>query len=104
MKVFKRLMFLALLMLVSVIPLVATPARATPNGDIPESMLDSYIMRAWEYIIMDVQKMKANGSIFVKYGSKYNAGIFYPSGSGCSGLEKVEDPTTVSGYAPNVLR
>lgn len=73
------------------------------ESGIPLWMQDSYILRAWEYIGADVEKLREDGTLFVKYGHSIDAGVLYPFNTGGgSGLEKVEDNTTVTGYAPNV--
>ena len=89
-----------------VLPLTGayTPNFSTGSG-IPQYMQDSYILRAWEYIGVDVEKMRANGTLFVKYGQTINAGVIYPFNTGGgSGLEKVADSSTVTGYAPNIAK
>lgn len=78
------------------------PNFSTSSG-MPLYLQDSYILRAWEYMGVDVEKMRDNGTLFVKYGKTIHAGVIYPYNTGGgSGLEKVADPTTITGYAPNI--
>lgn len=78
------------------------PNISTESG-IPLWMQDSYILRAWEYIGADVEKLRADGKLFIKYGQTIHANVPYPyiTGGG-SGLEHIADSTTITGYAPNV--
>lgn len=96
-------MLLALVMLLSTVPMTA---MAAPNSDIPDAMLDNVYLDALAYTGYNVQAQKNDGSIFVKYGSSVSdsirSNITYNQGP--SGLETVADSSTVSGQAPNIAK
>lgn len=77
--------------------------NVTIDPNIPEELLDSYIMRSWAYLGVDVRGLADSGELFVKYGAYHHANITYASISGgCMGYECVKDSSTITGYAPNV--
>ena len=96
-------LFLALVMLLCAVPMTA---MAAPNSDIPEEMLDNVYLDALSYTGYNVEAQKNDGSIFVKYGSRVDASIrsniTYDQGP--SGLETIEDGSTISGKAPNIAK
>lgn len=109
MKVFKRLMSfaLALLTLVSVIPLTAISARAAPSKSL---MMDNHVLDAMEYIGYDIDAHKAAGTMYqsdkIFDGTMYNQNApHYSDGKPwgfCDGIETVTDSSTKTGKAPDL--
>lgn len=91
---------IALIMLVSALPLSAAPA-----ADIPSKMLDNIYLDALTYTGYKTDVQKADGSIFKTYGSNtptpVRSGIGY--GTGPSGLETVATGNK-TGKAPDIAR
>ena len=91
---------IALIMLVSALPLSAAPA-----ADIPSKMLDNIYLDALTYTGYKTDVQKADGSIFKTYSGNAPAsvwsGIGY--GSGPSGLETVAADNK-TGKAPDIAR
>lgn len=83
--------------------LSALPLSAAPASDIPENMLDNVFLDALTYTGYKTETQKADGSIFVTYGTKTPpsvlSGIGY--GTGASGLETVA-ANTKTGLAPDL--
>ena len=83
--------------------LSALPLSAAPASDIPENMLDNVFLDALTYTGYKTDTQKADGSIFVTYGTKTPSsvlsGIGY--GTGASGLETAS-ANTKTGLAPNL--
>lgn len=83
--------------------LSALPLSAAPASDIPEDMLDNVFLDALTYTGYKTETQKADGSVFVTYGTKTPSsvlsGIGY--GTGASGLETVA-ANTKTGLAPNL--
>ena len=83
--------------------LSALPLFAAPASDIPANMLDNVFLDALTYTGYKTETQKADGSIFVTYGTKTPSsvlsGIGY--GTGASGLETVS-VNTKTGLAPNL--
>lgn len=81
---------------------------ATPSSDIPDEMLDNVYLDALAYTGYDVQALKNNGQIFIKYGSMVSdsilSNISYDSSFANEGIETVTDTSTISGKAPNLAR
>lgn len=85
---------------------------ADNQGSIPDNMWDNTILRALEYTGYDVQKQKDNGQLYeYRYiGSRLKTNDpdvlsdigYWESGSCPNGDETVDDPTTVTGKAPNI--
>lgn len=94
---------LTLLMLVTAVP---TSVFAAPASDIPEDMLNSYILDALEYTGYDVQAQRDDGSLFQDYGigqyvpESVRSDIFY--GAPPTGAETVADSSTKTGKAPDI--
>lgn len=90
----------ALIMLVSVLPLSAAPA-----ADIPSKMLDNIYLDALTYTGYKTDVQKADGSIFKTYSgnapASVRSGIGY--GTGPSGLETVAADNK-TGKAPDIAR
>ncbi len=90
----------ALIMLVSALPLSAAPA-----ADIPSKMLDNIYLDALTYTGYKTDVQKANGSIFKKYSgnapASVRSGIGY--GTSPSGLETVS-ASTKTGKAPDIAK
>lgn len=100
-KIYKLLVaVVALIMLVSALPLSAAPA-----ADIPSTMLDNIYLDALTYTGYKTDVQKADGSIFKNYDSKVptavRSGIGY--GTGPSGLETVAADNK-TGKAPDIAR
>ena len=83
--------------------LSALPLSAAPASDIPEDMLDNVFLDALTYTGYKTETQKADGSIFVTYGTKTPSsvlsGIGY--GTGASGLETAS-ANTKTGLAPDL--
>ncbi len=81
---------------------------ATPSSDIPDEMLDNVYLDALAYTGYDVQALKNNGQIFIKYGSMVSdsilSNISYDSSFANEGIETITDISTISGKAPNLAR
>lgn len=94
---------LAGMMLLSSLPLTAI---AAPASNIPAEMLDNVYLDALAYTGYNVQAQKDDGTIFKKYGSSAPAAVRsdITYGTGPSGLETVDDPTTKTGKAPNIAK
>lgn len=90
----------ALIMLVSALPLSAAPA-----ADIPSKMLDNIYLDALTYTGYKTDAQKADGSIFKTYSgnapASVRSGIGY--GTGLSGLETVAADNK-TGKAPDIAR
>lgn len=88
-----------------IITLSALPLSAAPASDIPADMLDNVFLDALTYTGYKTETQKADGSIFVTYGTKTPSsvlsGIGY--GTGASGLETVS-ANTKTGLSPNLFR
>ena len=100
-KIYKLLVaVVALIMLVSALPLSAAPA-----ADIPAKMLDNIYLDALTYTGYKTDAQKADGSIFKTYSgnapASVRSGIGY--GSGPSGLETVAAGNK-TGKAPDIAR
>lgn len=97
--------FLSILMVASVLPL---SVFAAPSSDVPDEMLDNVYLDALAYTGYDVQALKNNGQIFIKYGSMVSdsilSNISYDSSFANEGIETVTDTSTISGKAPNLAR
>ena len=65
MKIFKKLMSFALAMLtmMSAIPISSTPARAAPSN---AQMMDNYVLDSMEYLGFDMDGFKASGLMYTK--------------------------------------
>lgn len=91
---------IALIMLVSALPLSAAPA-----ADIPSTMLDNIYLDALTYTGYKTDVQKADGSIFKTYSgnapASVRSGIGY--GTGPSGLETVATDNK-TGKAPDIAR
>lgn len=91
---------IALIMLVSALPLSAAPA-----ADIPSKMLDNIYLDALTYTGYKTDEQKADGSIFKTYSgnapASVRSGIGY--GTGPSGLETVAADNK-TGKAPDIAR
>ena len=94
---------LAVLMLLSMMPLTA---MAAPASDIPEEMLDNVYLDALAYTGYNVQAQKDDGTIFKKYGSGVSAFIRsdISYGTGPYGTETVSDSSTATGLAPDIAK
>ena len=93
-------MFLAMLMLVSMLP---TSVFAAPASDIPAEMLDNVFLDALEYTGYKVQAQKDDGTIFKKYSggaTAYLSKISY--GLNKYGTETIAKSDTVTGLAPDI--
>ena len=108
MKIFKRLMSFALAMLtmMSAIPISSTPARAAPSN---AQMMDNYVLDSMVYLGFDMEGYKKSGLMYTKAwdgtseeGVEYApADIRYDStGNAANGTETTADATTVTGKAP----
>ena len=97
--------FLSILMVASVLPL---SVFAASSSDVPDEMLDNVYLDALAYTGYDVQALKNNGQIFIKYGSMVSdsilSNISYDSSFANEGIETVTDTSTISGKAPNLAR
>ncbi len=77
-----------------------------PHPDLPDEMLESYVVDSMRYIGYKVEKQSKDRSFLQDYASgprtpyKYLTGITYNGTP--KGTEKIKDKSTVSGYAPNV--
>lgn len=92
--------FLALLMLLSVVP---TTIFAAPASDIPDEMLNNPYLDALAYTKYKVQAQKDDGTIFKTYSSRasaYLSNISY--GLVKYGTETVSDSSTKTGLAPDI--
>lgn len=94
---------LAVLMVISMLPLTA---MAAPASDIPDEMLDNVYLDALAYTGYNVQAQKDDGTIFKKYSGGVAASIRSDIGygTGPSGVETVSDSSTVSGKAPDIAK
>ncbi len=94
--------FMALLMLLSLVP---TTVFAAPASDIPTEMLNNNYLDALAYTGYNVQAQKNDGTIFIRGGS-YFAGSSILSnityGYGCYGTETVSKADTATGLAPDI--
>ncbi len=88
-----------------IITLSALPLSAAPASDIPADMLDNVFLDALTYTGYKTETQKADGTIFVTYGTKTPSsvlsGIGY--GTGPSGLETV-NAGTKTGKAPDISK
>lgn len=79
-----------------------------PHADLPDEMLDSYVVDAMRYVGYKIDKQAKAGSLLQDYASgprtptRYRSGISY--GGGPDGQETVKNKKTVSGKAPNVKK
>ncbi len=84
----KRILAL-LTAVVLLLSLTVAPVSAVPAGDIPKEMLNNMFLDALAYTGYGVQKMKDDGSIFIKYAYMVDSGVL--SGisydTSCTGLE-----------------
>lgn len=96
-------MLLAMLMVVSIMPM---SAFAAPASDLPANMIDHSILRALEYTGYNVQQQKNDGTLYQSgsYGSRTPASILsdISYGTSPSGQETVADSSTPTGKAPNI--
>lgn len=93
-------MFLAMLMIVSMIP---ATVFAAPASDIPNEMLDNVYLNALEYTGYKVQTQKNDGSIFKIYNYKATAYLSKISyGVVKYGTETVAKSGTATGLAPDI--
>lgn len=96
---------LAVIMLLSMLPITA---MAAPASDLPDNMIDSYILRALAYTGYDVEAQKANGTLYQKnsISSKTPASILsdISYGTSTSGFETVANSSTKTGFAPNIAK
>lgn len=93
-------LFLAMLMIVSMIP---ATVFAAPASDIPNEMLDNVYLDALAYTGYQVQAQKNDGTIFKTYGSRataYGSNISY--GLAKYGTETVAKSGTATGLAPDI--
>lgn len=93
-------LFLAMLMIVSMIP---ATVFAAPASDIPDEMLDNVYLDALEYTGYQVQAQKNDGTIYKTYGSRasaYGSNISY--GLTKYGTETVTKSGTATGLAPDI--
>ena len=93
-------MLLAMLMLVSMLPM---SVFAAPASDIPAEMLDNVFLDALEYTGYKVQAQKDDGTIFKKYSggaTAYLSKISY--GLNKYGTETVAKSGTATGLAPDI--
>lgn len=97
--------FLAIVMLISAIPISVFAAVAS---DLPENMADSSILRALEYTGYDVAAQKADGTLYqAKSYSIYTPNSVLSNinyGLNLSGNETVSDNSTVTGKAPDIAK
>lgn len=97
-----------ILAVISVFSTIPVTVFAVPASDIPDEMLDNVYLDALAYTGYDVQALKNNGQIFIKYGSMVSdiilSNISYDTGFANEGTETVSDSSTVSGKAPNLAR
>ncbi len=83
-----------------------TVNSAAAHPDLPEKMLESYVVDSMRYLGYKIDKQAKAGSLLQDYASgprtppKYQTGITYNGTP--NGTEKIKDKSTVSGYAPNV--
>ena len=98
-------MLLAMLMVVSIMPM---SAFAAPASDLPAHMVDHSILRALEYTGYNVQQQKNDGTLYQSgsYGSRTPSSILsdISYGTSPSGQETVADSSTHTGKAPNIAR
>ncbi len=96
-------MFLAVLMVISIMPM---SAFAAPASDLPANMVDHSILRALEYTGYNVQQQKNDGTLYQygSYGSRAPASVLsdISYGTSTSGQETVADSSTPTGKAPNI--
>lgn len=95
-------LFLAMLMIVSMIP---TTVFAAPASDIPDEMLDNVYLDALAYTGYQVQAQKNDGTIYKTYGSRasaYGSNISY--GLTKYGTETVTKSGTATGLAPDIAQ
>lgn len=93
-------LFLAMLMIVSMIP---ATVFAAPASDIPDEMLDNVYLDALAYTDYQVQAQKNDGTIYKTYGSRasaYGSNISY--GLTKYGTETVTKSGTATGLAPDI--
>ena len=93
-------LFLAMLMIVSMIP---ATVFAAPASDIPDEMLDNVYLDALAYTGYQVQAQKNDGTIYKTYGSRasaYGSNISY--GLTKYGTETVTKSGTATGLAPDI--
>ena len=93
-------LFLAMLMIVSMIP---ATVFAAPASDIPDEMLDNVYLDALAYTGYQVQAQKNDGTIYKTYGSRasaYGSDISY--GLTKYGTETVTKSGTATGLAPDI--
>ena len=93
-------LFLAMLMIVSMIP---ATVFAAPASDIPDEMLDNVYLDALAYTGYQVQAQKNDGTIYKTYGpraSAYGSDISY--GLTKYGTETVTKSGTATGLAPDI--
>ena len=83
-----------------------TVSENAPHPELPNEMLESYVVDSMRYLGYDVKKQSRDRSFLQDYASgprtpyKYLTGITYNGTP--DGTEKIKDRSTVSGYAPNV--
>ena len=104
MKTFKQRLlagFMAIIMLLSLIPISAI---AAPASDIPKDMLDNVYLDALEYTGYDVQGQKDDGTIFIKYAYLADSSVFsnITYNTVKSGLETIAKSGTATGRAPAI--
>lgn len=93
-------LFLAMLMIVSMIP---ATVFAAPASDIPDEMLNNVYLDALAYTGYQVQAQKNDGTIYKTYGSRasaYGSNISY--GLTKYGTETVTKSGTATGLAPDI--
>ena len=93
-------LFLAMLMIVSMIP---ATVFAAPASDIPDEMLDNVYLDALAYTGYQVQAQKNDGTIYKTYGSRasaYGSNISY--GLTKYGTETVTKSGAATGLAPDI--
>lgn len=69
-------MMLILTLVVGLIPLLAIPARAAPQTDIPQNMLDNPVLRSLKYLGYDLDQQIEDGTLYVLYG--YDTEVYMP--------------------------
>lgn len=98
-------MFLAVLMVISIMPM---SAFAAPASDLPANMVDHSILRALEYTGYDVQQQKNDGTLYQSgsYGSRTPSSVLsnISYGTNLSGQETVADSSTPTGKAPDIAK
>ena len=79
-----------------------------PHAELPDEMIDSYVVDAMRYVGYKIDKQAKEGSLLQDYASgprtpvRFRSGISY--GGGPNGQETVKSKKTVSGKAPNVAK